>query len=576
MANILRVNLTSKAIYSEPVPDRYSILGGRGLTSQILFDEVDATCDALAERNKLIIAPGLLTGTQAPCTGRLSIGAKSPLTGGIKESNAGGTVARKLSNLGIKAIILEGKTECSSWHVLKIAEASVMLLPADDIAGLGNYETVRRLQAVHGPKVGILSIGPGGERQMRAATIAVTDQEGRPCRHCGRGGLGAVLGSKGVKAIIIDDKRSGKCMLSMADPEGFKEVSHAWAKVLVEAKKGLTNFGTAALVAPVNAAGGLPTRNYRRGNFEGAEKINGSTLADTLQARGGRTGHACSPGCVIRCSNIYNDHRGNYLTAGLEYETIALMGSNLEIDSLDIIAALDRRCDDYGLDTMEIGNALGVAMEAGIASFGDGAAAIRLLDEIIAGTDIGRLLGQGATTTGRELGISRVAAVKGQGMAAYDPRALKGTGVTYATSPMGADHTAGNLLPGRAGVDCHSPEGQVQASRDLQVMSTVLDVMGLCLFVGPLVPEMEIISRLLTKIFGKPFGVEDVLEIGRDVLRTELAFNRAGGMDSSNDRLPEFFLAEKLPPTGLAFDVPNGEIDQVHAGLHPSWGDHHK
>ncbi|MCE5262974.1 MAG: aldehyde ferredoxin oxidoreductase [Deltaproteobacteria bacterium] len=568
MANILRVNLTSKAIYSEAVPDRYSFLGGRGLTSQIISDEVNPACDALGESNKLVIAPGLLAGTPAPCSGRLSIGAKSPLTGGIKESNAGGTVARKLSNLGIKAIILEGKAEGSSWHVLKIAEASVMILPADDVEGLGNYESVGRLRAAHGPKVGILSIGPGGERQMGAATIAVTDQEGRPCRHCGRGGLGAVMGSKGIKAIVIDDRRSDKGILDIADPGGFKDVSHAWAKAMVETKKGLTHFGTAALVTPVNAAGGLPTRNYSRGDFEGAERINGSTLADTLRARGGRAGHACSPGCVIRCSNIYHDRDGDYLTAGLEYETIALMGSNLGIDSLDIIAALDRRCDDYGLDTMEMGNAIGIAMEAGIASFGDGAAAVRLLDEVKAGTGIGRILGQGAATAGRALGISRVAAVKGQGMAAYDPRALKGTGVTYATSPMGADHTAGNLLPGRAGVDCHSPDGQIKASRDLQIMSTVLDVMGLCLFVGPLAPEMETISRLLTKVFGKTFGVEDVLEIGRAVLRTELTFNQASGMDSSNDRLPEFFSTERLPPNGLLFDVPNGEIDQVHAALH--------
>ncbi len=567
MAKIIRVNLTQQTILSEPVPDKYFMLGGRGLTSQIVFDEVDPTCDALGKNNKLVIAPGLLTGTLAPSSSRLSLGAKSPLTGGIKESNAGGTVARKLANLEIKAIILEGIPADRSWYLLKITNTEATILPAGDIAGLGNYDTVASLQALYGPKVGIISIGPGGERKMSAASVAVTDPEGRPCRHCGRGGLGAVMGSKGIKAVVIDDNGVDGQLFTVADRKAFNEVARTWAKAMVQAKAGLTNFGTAALVNPVSAAGGLPTRNYRTGTFEGSDKINGTALAETTKSRGGRTGHACSPGCVIRCSNIYHDAEGKYLTAGLEFETIVLMGSNLGIDSLDVIAALDRRCDDYGLDTMEMGNAIGVAMEAGIAPFGDRKAALRLLDEAGEGTVLGRVLGQGSTVTGKVFGVTRVAAVKGQGMAGYDPRALKGTGVTYATSPMGADHTAGNLLPGRAGVDCSSPDGQIKASRDLQIMSAVIDNMGLCLFVGPLPPEMEIISRLLTSALGRPFSIEDVLEIGKGILRTELAFNRAAGLHSASDRLPEFFSMEKLSPKGLVFDVSDKDIKQMYSAL---------
>jgi aldehyde:ferredoxin oxidoreductase len=256
MAKIIRVDLTNKAIYSESVTGRYFMLSGRGLTSQIVFDEVNPTCDALGENNKLVIAPGLLTGTPAPSSARLSIGAKSPLTGGIKESNAGGTVASKLANLGIKAIVLEGKAEDSSWYVLKIAKASIIILSAEDIVGLGNYDTVSRLRTIHGPKIGIMSIGPGGEQRMGAATIAITDPNGRPCRHCGRGGMGAVMGSKGVKAIVIDDRGSDEQLLNIADQETFKKISHAWAKAMAQAKVGLTNFGTAALVGPVSAVGG--------------------------------------------------------------------------------------------------------------------------------------------------------------------------------------------------------------------------------------------------------------------------------------------------------------------------------
>jgi len=567
MAQIIRVDMTHKTIDSEVVPDKYALLGGRGLTSQIIFDEINPRCHPLGPNNKLIIAPGCLTGTMAPSSSRLSIGAKSPLTGGIKESNAGGSVAKKMAALGIKAIILEGKPSDSSWNILKITNTAVTISPAREFVGLGNYEAVSRLQKIYGSKVGILSIGQGGEQKFGAASIAVTDLEARPCRHCGRGGMGAVMGSKGIKAVVIDDKGAHASILSISDQPSFNNVARTWTKSLIESKAGLTQFGTASLVNPISAAGGLPTRNFSVGNFMSAEKINGATLAETAKSRGGKTGHACSPGCVIRCSNVYHDADGHFLTAGLEYETIVLMGSNLGIDSLDVIAALDRRCDDYGLDTMEMGNAIGVAMEAGVASFGDGDAAMQLLDEVAKGTILGRIIGQGATITGKVLGVTRVAAVKGQGLAAYDPRALKGTGVTYATSPMGADHTAGNLLPGRAGVDCHQPAGQIEASRQLQIMSAVIDNMGLCLFVGPLPPEMEIIAQLMTSALGRPFSASDVLEIGKNILRTELAFNQAAGFGRISDRLPEFFKEEKLSPKDLVFDLSDNDLDRVHFNL---------
>lgn len=567
MAKIVRVNMSRRTIETELAPDRYSLLGGRGLTSRIICDETPPFCDPLGPNNKLVIAPGLLTGTLAPSSSRLSIGAKSPLTGGIKESNAGGSVAKKLANLGIKAIILEGKPQETSWNILKMTASSVMILPAREIEGLGNYETVARLHTIYGPKAGIISIGQAGEQGLSAASIAVTDPEGRPCRHCGRGGLGAVLGSKGIKAVVIDDKGADEPLLSIKDKSSFNNIARTWTKSLIQSKAGLTQFGTASLVNPVSAVGGLPTRNFRNGNFEGAEKINGNTLAETTKSRRGKTGHACSPGCVIRCSNVYNDKEGRYLTAGLEYETIALMGSNLGIDSLDVIAALDRRCDDYGIDTMEMGNAIGVCMEAGLASFGDGDAALSLLDEVAKKTILGRVIGQGAAVTGKVLGVGHVATVKGQGMSAYDPRAFKGTGVTYATSTMGADHTAGNLLPGRAGVDCNSREGQIEASRALQVMSAVIDNMGLCLFVGPLPPEMEIIAQLLTSAFGRPFSAAEVLEIGKVILRNELAFNKAAGIGAASDRIPEFFKEEKLAPKELVFDISDDELDLVHSDL---------
>ena len=565
MSKIIRINLTDCSVKTEVNVEKYALLGGRGLTSRIVFDEVDATCNALGEDNKLVIAPGLFAGTNAPCSSRLSIGAKSPLTGGIKESNAGGTLARKLARLGIKAIILEGQPlEKNSWYVLKISSEEIGFDSADKYLGMGNYETMALLQENYGNKVGMMSIGQAGEKQMSIASVAVADPQGNPSRHCGRGGLGAVLGSKRIKAIIVDDSKAKEYLMDISDPEGFNEIAREWAKNLIATKSFLTNFGTAGLVAPIGATGGLPTRNFSQGTFEGADKINGNALAETIKSRNGKTEHACSPGCVIRCSNVYNKDGGDYLTSGLEYETITLMGANLGIDSLDTIAGLDRRCDDYGLDTMDMGVAIGIAMEAGLAEFGDSEAAIRLLDEVPKGTVLGRLLGQGAAITGKVLGVEHIPAIKGQSMAAYDPRAVKGTGVTYATSTMGADHTAGNVLPGRGALSPASPEGQIEASRSVQISTAVIDNMGLCIFVGTGLPEIEIVTKLLSKGMNKDFAVDEVLELGKNILRNELAFNRMAGFTKANDRMPESFRKRKLSPKDLVFDVMDHDLDMVH------------
>lgn len=563
MVDLIRVNLTTKTITREPVSDKYALLGGRGLITQILSDEVNPMCQALGDENKLILAPGLLTGTRVPSTGRISIGAKSPHTGGIKESNAGGTAARKMAKLGLKAIILEGKSAQAEWSLLKITADGAELLPADGLIGLGNFDTTRKLQEIYGTKTALITIGQGGEMQMGTASIAVSDMDGLPNRHCGRGGMGAVMGSKYIKAIIIDDTNADSRLFEVSDSESFNAEAKLWTQQLTESGKGLHNFGTAVLVNPISQVGGLPTRNFSQGTFENSENINGQALTKMITERGGKVGHGCSPGCAIRCSNVYHDADGNYLVSAIEYETIALMGSNLGIDSLDTIARLNRQCNDYGIDTMEVGVTIGVAMEAGLASFGDGDAAARLIDEIAQGTVLGKLLGQGATITGRVLGITRVPAVKGQSMSGYDPRALKGTGITYATSTMGGDHTAGNCLPGRGGLDPNLPEGQVNLSRDLQIMSAVVDTMGLCLFVGPLPGSMEHISKLLTAGTGKPVSVDDVLEIGKNILKLELKFNSDAGFTKADNRLPEFFRKEGLGPKHLVFDVAESDIDRV-------------
>jgi len=555
--------MTDLTVTTKPVPDKYVMLGGRSLISQILMDEVDPACEPLGQDNKLIICPGLLGGTRVSTSGRLSIGGKSPLTGGIKESNSGGIVGRMMAKMGIKAIILEGKLECDSCNILTVSAQGSELIPSAEYAGLGNYELTEQLKAKYGPKVGIISIGPAGEKQMSAASIAVTDMDGMPNRFCGRGGLGAVMGSKGIKAIVFDGKDAKGVLFEMADEEGFNAIAKDWNKSLPAAKKGLTDFGTAGLVKPISAQNAFPTRNFSEGTFEGADKICGQALAELIQSRGGKTGHPCQPGCLIRCSNVFHDENGNHVVSALEYETIGLFGSNLGIDSLDVIARLNRMCNDLGLDTMETGAALGVAMESGLAKFGDTEAALDMVDNIAKGTILGKVLGQGASITGKVLGVKRVPAVKGQSFASYDPRGLKGTGVTYATSPMGADHTAGNLLPGREGLDPNLAEGQIEGSQRIQVYAAVLDIMGFCNFLGPLLPEMGIVSQLLTKATGREVPVEEVLTLGREAIIREKKFNAIAGLTPADDRLPEFVKNEKIGPKELSFDIDDKELQKV-------------
>lgn len=564
MGTIVRVDTrTHQVKTSENTAHR--LLAGRGLTSTIVAEEVRPTCDALGRFNKLVIAPALLAGTPAMNVNRVSIGAKSPLTGGIKESNVGGVLATALVSNGISALVLEDAPDGGPWQILEITDGAVRFLSGDELAGLSNYAAVERIHEKFGEGVAIVCIGQAGEMGLTAATIATTDPEGRPSRHAGRGGLGAVMGSKRIKAIVIH--RGSHRPAPAVQLQPFRDQVSEWAHKLSAEKKSLTTYGNAQIVDTSNGVGALPTRNFRAGRFEHASEINGATMAAIQPPRGGRMGHACSPGCAIRCSNIYHGPDGRHLTSGLEYESIGMLGSNLEIGNLDDIARIERKCDDYGLDTIEVGAAIGVAMEAGLIPFGDPAGALNLLDEIGRGTLLGRLLGNGAAITGKVLGVQRVPVVKGQGMAAYDPRAMKGTGVTYATSPMGADHTAGNVMPGRRGLDSakpevlpHLPEGQVEISRDLQVMAAVLDC-TMCIYVGYVKESMERLAALLSAYFGIPVSLEDLVKLGRYVLMTERKFNIAAGVGAATDRLPEFFYHEPLEPSGLVFDVSEEDIE---------------
>ncbi len=552
MDKILRINMGADGgpeIKTEPLGD-YAGLGGRAMTSGIVAKEVPPLCHPLGEDNKLVIAPGMLSGSVAAMSGRISVGCKSPLTGGIKESNSGGQPSQMLGRLGYAAIVLEGKPKDDTLYKVLINKDGVNIKPDNSLKMLGNYDLVDKMKAEFGEKVHCISIGPAGEMKMSAASIAFTDMEQRPTRHAGRGGVGAVMGAKGIKVIVIDD--AGTSARAPADPDKFKAANKEFVAGLRKhpvTGEGLPAYGTNVLTNVINEAGAYPTKNFSFGQFEGASKIGGEALAELENSREGSATHGCHRGCVIRCSGTFYDKNGRFLTKQVEYETMWAHGGNCGIDDLDAIAQMDRLDDDFGLDTIEMGATIAVVMEAGVAEFGDAEAAINLIKEAGKGTPLGRIIGNGAAVAGKVFGVERVPVVKGQSMPAYDPRAVQGIGVTYATTTMGADHTAGyavtaNVLGVGGNVDALKPEGQVELSRNLQIATGAIDSTGMCLFIAFAIldqPEtFQALVDILSGFSGQNLTADDVTALGQSVLKKERDFNARAGFTNKDDRLPDF------------------------------------
>jgi len=565
-SQVWRVNVRTQTLKLEPVPESWQRLGGRGLLARILLDELDATCDPLGPGNKLIFAPGLLVGHMLSSTDRISIGGKSPLTGGIKESNAGGRTGLHMTHMGMHALILEDQPEEAGFWVLHLSLDGAKWEKGDELVGLGVYETAPKLLAKYGDKVAIALIGPGGELRMTAAGLQKIDKDRVPSRIAARGGLGALMGSKGLKAIVFD--HAGGQKPPIVRPEAFKVAQKDYTKAVLEHPQSATyrDYGTAAMAHMSDGFGGLPTRNFSDGHFENVDDISGETLRDFILARGkpGDPSHACMAGCTIKCSNIFGGEDGKIIVSPLEYETIGLMGSNLGISSLDTVGRMNWEVNDLGLDSIEVGAALGVAAEAGLLEFGDGEAALRLIGEIRDRTEIGCVLGDGAAATGEKYNIERVPVVKRQAMSAYEPRAIKGTGVTYATTPQGADHTCGLTI--RAKVNHLDPNAQVDLSRTTQYNMAGYDTLGACLFAGfgyAATPDGAV-KRLLSARYGWDDLPDNILaELGKQTIKMEREFNRRAGFTAKDDRIPEWMTREPLPPHNSVFDVADEELDKI-------------
>jgi aldehyde:ferredoxin oxidoreductase len=567
---VWRVNVRDRSLAREAIPDSWRRLGGRALLARILLDEVDARCEPLGPGNKLIFAPGLLVGHMLSSTDRISIGGKSPLTGGIKEANAGGRTGLHMTYLGMHALIIEETPLEPGYWVLHLSMSGAKWEKADELVGLGGYETARRLVAKYGDKVAIALIGPGGEMRMKSAAIANLDKDRVPSRMAARGGLGAVMASKGLKAIVFD--HTGGQRPPIADPELFKMAQKEYTKAVLEHPQSIAyrDFGTAGMAHMSDGFGGIPTRNFSAGHFERVEDISGETMREFLLQRGKPSdpSHACMAGCTIKCSNIFGGEDGKMIVSPLEYETIGLMGSNLGISSLDAIARMNWEVNDLGLDSIETGAALGVAAEAGLMQWGDCQGAMNLVLEIRKGSEIGRVLGDGAAATGKKYGIAHVPVVKGQAMSAYEPRAIKGTGVTYATSPQGADHTAGLTI--RAKVNHLDPAVQRDVSLNAQLNMAGYDTLGACSFAGfgyAATPD-GVIKRLLRARYGWDDLPDNVLQdLGKQAIKMEREFNRRAGFTAKDDRLPEWMTKEPLPPHNSVFDVPDETLDSIFRDL---------
>jgi aldehyde:ferredoxin oxidoreductase len=543
---LIRVDMTTQSVDTEPFPEEWKLLGGRALSAKILLEECDPNCDPLGPDNVLVLAPGVLSGTAAPTSGRLSVGGKSPLTNGIKEANVGGNPGQHLMKLGYRAIIVKGQPSgADARYGLEVTPDGVRLVSADDYKGLWNYPTCEKLAESYDKRASFITIGPAGELELTGSSVACTDQDNRyPTRHAGRGGLGAVMGSKRLKFVAVDPGRTA--VRQPAERKQFNDLNKKYTKDYQEGPL-MFKEGTSSVVPIANMLQTFPNRNRVNGQSPHVAKLEGKRIMESFETYGGRM-HNCMTGCIVKCSNIVHDSDGNYKTSALEFETLTLLGSNCDLESWEDVADLDRLCDEVGLDTIETGAAIAILMDAGEMEFGDAEGMKRLLHEIAEGSDLGRAVGNGAVAVGKRTKHHRVPAVRGQGIPAWDPRPLKATGVTYATSPMGADHTAGLIVnPGLPA------EQFAYESQKAQLINAVCDSSGFCQF---LQPNLDDIREFYGHFFGEEIAREEVYEQGWQCLSDEWEFNRRAGWKDEDNGLPACMKEDKIGPQEVVYDVP--------------------
>jgi len=562
MRKYLHINLNDRSIREEDLHGKDLARVGRYFIAKNLLEADVAQVDPLSPGNPLIFSAGPFAGTNFSNGNRLSVGCKSPLTGGIKEANSGGTFAFALGQLEIAGLTLHGASD--DWVIIHIPqEGPVSFDSADEFMGKGNFETARLLHEKYGDKVSIGLCGPVGEYQGLMAGIAFSDVENRPVRLAARGGVGAVMGAKKVKAIVADKHK----MPPVHDRKGLMGGIKQYGKMLGDspAVQTMSKYGTAMMADFTNKIGGLPTRNFTSGQVpdssQGRLEVGGDFIHELNSGRGGDVSHACMPGCLIKCSNVYVDKDGEEIVSPLEYETISLLGTNCGLYHPDDIARMNSFANDLGVDSIEVGATIAVLMDAGEGEFGDTDFMKTVFDDLMKGNERGRLYAQGTARVGEHFGVQRVPAIKKQAISAYDPRVIEVTGVSMMVTAQGADHTAGNLPAYKS--EGKSVEDLAKASYGVQINSAVADSLGLCVFGRSVTDEnLQLIADAVNAAHDAGIKPDDITDMACDALRMEHEFNTQAGFTEKDDELPEFFTKEPLQPTNKVSRLRSAEVNQ--------------
>ncbi len=562
MRKYLHINLDRHTVESEQLDGPAVARAGRYFIVKTLLEGGFAGVDPMSPENPLIFSAGPFAGTNFSNANRTSVGCKSPLTGGIKESNAGGSFSLALGQIEIAGFTLNGASP--DWVVIRITkEGDISFESAAPYMGKGNIEAAAMLHEKYGDKVSLALCGPVGEYGGLLAGIAFSDSENRPVRLAARGGVGAVMGVKKVKAIVVDKHK----MPAFHDRQKLMASIRSYGDKLEKeaAVQNMKKLGTAMMADIINHMGGLPVNNFSGGRLvdpsEETMKMGGDYIRELNMERGGEPSHACMPGCQIMCSNVYVNAAGEEIVSPLEYETIGLMGTNCGLDDPDELAELNAVANDLGIDTIEVGAMLGMLMDAGQAEFGDTAFMYKALADIAKGNERGRLLAQGTARVGEHFNLTRIPCIKKQALSAYDPRVIEVTGVSMMVTAQGADHTAGNVPVFKC--DGKSVSDLVAASYDMQVHSAVADSMGFCIF-GRSVNNVqkEFMIGALNDALGTNFDISFFAELGHQTLVMERAFNKAAGFTEDDDELPAFFRDQALAPTGKKSRLRSSEVNR--------------
>jgi len=564
MGQILHINLTTgeTSIKELNWEIAHDYVGGRGYAAKLLFDRLQPGISPLSPDNLLVFATGPLTGTPAPTSGRFSVSSKSPLTGTVFDANCGGTFGPEMKRAGFDLIVFEGRSEEPVY--LWIRDGKAELRSASHLIGKRTDETEGAIKKeMKDEHVKVASIGPAGENSVRIAAI-ISDKH----RAAGRGGLGAVMGSKNLKAVAV----RGKKQIEVANPHAFKREVKQILEVLKRnplTGDSLNRYGTGCLVHLINKAGIFPTRNFSQGFFEEAEAISGESVSRLLL-----TGKKGCFACPIICGRVTRLRKGPYkgeISEGPEYETLWSLGAQCGISDLDEMAVANDLCDKYGIDTISIGNIIGFVIECyeqGLITdketggmkleWGRAEDLPKLIELTAYKKGLGKILAEGIKQISEKYGGEAFAMhVKGLELPAYDPRGAKGMGLAYATSNRGGDHlraymVMSEILSFPRYLDPLKTDGKAELVKSLQDVYAMLDSMILCKFTSfalfdTLAYEPRLYARLLTTATGFYFDEEEFRKTGERIYNLERLFNAREGFDRRQDTLPTLLLNVPMP-----------------------------